>query len=67
MSRMGNLVVAIEEELQFVMDGDFVVDPDQINMSLFEIASRNLSSQGFYASANDCELVWAQGNEFCEL
>lgn len=67
MSAMGNLVIAIEEELEFVMDRDFVFHPSELNMSRFEIAAKTLSSQGFYASAKDCELVWAQGNEFCEL
>jgi|MEHZ01.5.fsa_nt_MEHZ011340751.1_4 hypothetical protein len=67
MSRMGNLVLAIEEEVSIAMDPKFDFHPSELNMSRFEIAAKTLQSQGFYASASDCELVWNQSNEFCEL
>jgi hypothetical protein len=66
---MGNLVMAIEEEVSIAMDPKFVFHPSELKMTRFEIAAAQLKSQGFWASPSDCEQIWEQMNEheFCEL
>ena len=69
MSRMGNLVMAIEEEVAIVMDPGFSFHPSELGMTRYEIAAAELESQGFYATASDCEMVWEDlmREEYCEL
>ena len=69
MSKMGNLVMAIQEEVGIVMDPAFSFHPSELGMSRYEIAAKELSRQGFYCSAGDCEQVWDDyiKHEYCEL
>lgn len=66
---MGNLVMAIEEEVSIVMDPSFSFHPSELGMTRFEIAAKTLESQGFWATASDCEQVWEDlhRQEYCEL
>lgn len=55
MSKMGSLVLAMQEELEIHMDPSFSFHPSELGMTRFEIMARTLSSQGFYTTASDCE------------
>jgi hypothetical protein len=69
MSAMGNLVLAIQEEVELVMDPSFSFHPSELGLSRFEIASRELKRSGFWATAGDCEQVWEDlhAQDYCEL
>ena len=69
MSKMGNLVMAIQEEVGNVMDPSFSFHPSELGMTRYEIAANELKRQGFYASPDMCEQVWDEycKHEFCEL
>ncbi|MDA9002791.1 hypothetical protein N9J19_00315 [bacterium] len=64
---MGNLVLAMQEELEIVMDPTFVFHPSEIGLTRFEIMAKTLTSQGFYCNARDCELFYDQYQEYEEM
>lgn len=63
MSKMGSLVLAMQEELEIVMDPTYCFHPSELNKSRFQLAAETLTSQGFYTTASDCEQMWEQMNE----
>ena len=67
MSKMGNLVLAMQEELEIIMDPTFVFHPSGIGLARFEIMAKTLSSQGFFCSAGDCETFSDQYQEYQEM
>jgi len=63
MSKMGSLVLAMQEELEIHMDPAFSFHPSELGKSRFELAAETLTSQGFYTTATDCQQMWDQMNE----
>ena len=63
MSKMGSLVLAMQEELDIVMDPSFSFHPSELGMTRFEIMAKTLTSQGFYTTASDCEAFAEQQRE----
>ena len=64
MSKMGSLVLAMQEELEIHMDPAFSFHPSELGLTRFEIMANTLTSQGFYCSASDCEQFAEQQQEW---
>ena len=64
MSKMGSLVLAMQEELEIHMDPSFSFHPSELGMTRYEIMAKTLTSQGFYCSARDCEQFAVQQQEW---
>jgi len=63
MSKIGGMVLAMQTELECVMDSSFCFHPSELNKSRFEIAAQALRNEGYYVNASDMEAMWDQMNE----
>lgn len=63
MSKMGDLVLAMQTELEVVMNDSFCFHPSELSKSRFEIARDSLINQGYHVTVDMLKDMWDNMNE----